>query len=217
MSRSVLAPDGIRFPAPMVAVDKSEARPWTFGWYPYANRMADRSIVASDTPDRSSAIFAKYREPFYLASHELKTGDYQLLGPDGPRDGFVAVERKERDLASSLTAEMGRFKEECDRLRDFHNPLIITSCTLSDLLSAHPQHEPAFVGGIAMIAARYRIPIISHPDRAMAERFAAWFLLECWQAWLMADPLVLAWAREDERRRGIERSQKRAQRKAVGA
>lgn len=215
-TRSINAPDGARWPAPMVAVDKSEARPWTFGHYAYANRAADRSIVAADEVDERSTVARKYGA-FHLVSAELPTGDYWLMGPDGPRDGFVCVERKERDDAASLTAEMGRFKEECDRMRTFTNPLIVTSRTLEDLCSASPQHEPAFIGGIAVIAARYRIPLIPCSGREMAERFAARFLVECWQSWLGADPLVLAWAREEERRRGIVREQKRKQRKAVGA
>ncbi len=202
---------------PIVAVSQEEQRPWTMGRHAYADRATDRSLVTSDVTDPSSASFRKDGEPFSLVSANLQTADYWLVGPDGPRDGFVAIERKERDLAGSLTTEHARFDEELDRLRSFHNPLIIASCSTEALLSRYPQHEASFVGSLSVVAARYRIPIFFLPDRSLAERFAARFLLECWQAWLTADPLVLAWAREDERRRGIERSQRRAQRKAVGA
>lgn len=216
MSAPVNAPDGLPWPMPVVAVDKSEARPWTFGWYPYANRQADRSIVASSEVNATCPIVQRYRAPFHLLSAELPTADYWLVGPQGPVPGFVGVERKERDLASSLTAEMGRFKEECDRLRTFTNPLIVTSCTLEDLVSRTPQHEPAFVGGIAVIAARYRIPLIPCASRDMAERFAARFLWEAWQSWLAVSPDVLAWAREEERVRGVVRGQARKQRRVAG-
>lgn len=216
MSGPVNAPDGLRWPMPIVAIDKSEARPWTLGWHAYADRAADRSVVASDVPDATSPIVRKYGAPFHLLSAELPTADYWLVGPDGPVPGFVGVERKERDLASSLTAEMPRFKEECDRLRSFTNPLIVTSCTLEDLISRTPQHEPAFVGGLSVIAARYRIPVIMCADRGMAERFAARFLWECWQSWLAVSPDVLAWAREEERRRGVAREHVRRQRRENG-
>lgn len=214
MSGSVNAPDGIRWPSPMVAVDKAEARPWCFGWHPYADRLADRSIVASSEVDARSSTVARFEEPFALESHDLPTADYWLVGPEGPIDGFMAIERKERDDASSLTAEMTRFKEECDRLRTFHNPLIITSRTLEDLTLSNPKHEAAFIGGIAVICARYRIPIIPCADRAMAERFAARFIVECWQGMLAVNPEWLVWAREREAERGIVRERKRGGKRA---
>lgn len=217
MSTSVNAADGIRWPSPIVAVSKEEQRPWCFGWHAYADRTTDRSIVASSEADANSPTVARFGEPFALESHDLHTADYWLMGPDGPIDGFVGIERKERDLASSLTAEMGRFKEECDRLRTFTNPLIVTSCTLEDLCSAHPRHEPAFVGGMAAIAARYRIPIVPMPDRAWAERFAASFLVECWRAMLTANPHVLEWAREQEAARGLVRERKRGGKRPADA
>ena len=217
MTAPANAPDGLRgWPSPFVAVDNSEARPWTFGWHAYANRMTDRSIVASSEIDTNSPIVRKYGAPFHLLSAELPTADYWLVGPQGPVPGFVGVERKERDLASSLTAEMPRFKEECDRLRTFTNPLIVTSCTLEDLVARAPQHEPAFIGGIAVIAARYRIPLIPCADREMAERFAARFLWEVWQSWLAVSPDVLRWARAEEARLGIVRGQARRQRRVAG-
>ena len=246
MTSPVNAPDGLRWPLPIVAVDKSEARPFTFGWHPYADRMTDRSIVASSEVNHASPIVQKYGHPFHLVSAELPTADYWLVGPQGPVAGFVGIERKERDLASSLTAEMPRFKEECDRLRDFTNPIIITSCSLEALLSpdvsclicpsepcsaANPlhalfcnqcggqmvgaepyRHEAAFIGGLSCIMARHRIPIVAMPSRALAGRFAARMLVEWWQAWLAVNPDVLAWAREEERRRGITREHARKQR-----
>lgn len=72
------------------------------------------------------------------------------------------------------------------------------------------------MGSLAVICARHRIPVFLLPSREMAERFAARMLVEWWQAWLGASPDVLAWAREEERRRGVVRGQRRAQRKAVG-
>lgn len=211
----ILASDGARWPMPIVAVSKEEVRPWLFGWHAYADRASDRSVVASDVRDPESPIVRKYGEPFHVVSANLHTADYWLVGPDGPRDGFVGIERKEKDLASSLTTEHARFDEELDRLRVFNNPLIVASCSTEALLEKHPQHEASFVGSLAVIAARYRIPALFMPSRAMAERFAARFLWECWQAWLTADPLVLAWAREEERRRGIEREHRKRQRRAV--
>jgi ERCC4-type nuclease len=178
--------------------------------------MTDRSIVASSEVNPASPIVQKYGHPFHLVSAELPTADYWLVGPQGPVAGFVGIERKERDLASSLTAEMPRFKEECDRLRTFTNPAIVTSSTLASLINGSPQHEAAFVGGLAVIAARYRIPVIMCADRGMAERFAARMLVEWWQSWLAVNPDVLAWAREEERRRGIVREQRRKQRREAG-
>lgn len=213
-SHRVNAPDGLPWPTPIVAVSQEEQRPWTFGWHAYADRATDRSRVASDVPDPSSVIVRKYGAPFHLMSANLPTADYWLVGPDGPRDGFVGIERKERDLAVSLTTEHARFDAELDRLRIFTNPLIVTSCSTEALLERHPQHEASFVGSLAVIAARYRIPVLFMPSREMAERAAARFLIECWQAWLTADPLVLSWAREEERRRGVVREHRRAQRKA---
>jgi hypothetical protein len=242
VSRSINAPDGARWPSPIVAVSQEEQKPFLFGWHGYDKRATDRSIVASDVTDPSSVITRKYGPAaFHLESANLHTGDYWLVGPDGPRDGFVCIERKERDLASSLTTQMPRFKEELERMRSFHNPLIVASCTFEDLMAREcPQcaatnpphakfcnqcacsvesvspgpHEAAFIGGISAIATRGRIPFLPLASREMAERVAAWFLIECWQAWLAADPLVLAWAREEERRRGIVREQRRKQRRA---
>ena len=209
MTASVNAPDGIRWPMPIVAVSQGEQNPWTFGRYAYADRAADRSLVTSDVTDPRSAIVRKYGEPFTLVSADLKTADYQFMGPTGPVDGFVGLERKEKDLAGSLTTDHARFFEELDRLRDFTNPAVICSCSFEALLSRGPQHEASFVGSLAVIAARYRIPVFMLPDREMAERFAARMLVEWWQSWLAVSPDVLAWAREEERRRGIVRKQKR--------
>jgi hypothetical protein len=214
VSAPVNAPDGLRWPAPIVAVSQEEQRPWTFGWHPYANRQADRSIVASDVPDDESITWQKHKTRFHLVSANLPTADYWLVGPDGPLDRFVGIERKENDFGSSFTADMPRFKEECERLRDFYHPAIVTSCTWEALKRKFPQHEAAFLGGAAMISSRFRIPIFPCADRRSAEAFAGWMLLEHWQAYLIANPVALAWAREEERRRGIVHEHKRAQRKA---
>lgn len=214
MSRSVNAPDGLRWPVPIVAVSQEEQRPWLMGRHAYADRATDRSLVTSDVIDPGSAIVRKYGEPFTLVSANLPTADYWLVGPRGPVPGFVGIERKERDLAGSLTTEHERFFEELERLRDFHNPMIICSGSFEALLARTPQHEASFIGSLSVIAARYRIPMYLLPSREMGERFAARFLWECWQSWLTADPLVLSWARDEERRMGIERGRKRGRKSA---
>ena len=212
--RSINAPDGIRWPSPIVAVSKEEQRPWTFGWYPYADRATDRSIVASDRADPASAIVKRYGAPFHLESHALHTGEYWLVGPKGPMDGFVCVERKERDFFSSLTAEHERFFAELERMRLFPDRMVVCSQTFEALIDAHMSREENVLCNLACIAAVHGIPVYPLANRERAERFAAWYLNERWQAWLEVNPDALTWAREEERQRGIVREHKRRQKRA---
>lgn len=190
------APDGNPYPPPIVAVSQEEQLPWGFGWAAAEERARDRSIVHALRLDPASQWTARGNAPFYLVSANLHTADYWLVGPDGPRDGFAAVERKERDLASTLTTHHDRFIEECDRLRSFYSPLIVCSQSVEVFLDRNARHAASMLGTMMVIASRYRIPFMPLPNRSLAERFAGDFLRDCWERALAVDEGWLKWARE---------------------
>lgn len=194
MGKRDKAPDGESWPIPWVAVDTAEQRPWTFGTH--GLNHDDRTMVGSRVPDPSSLVTALLNGPFATVRANLHTADYWLLGPDadgvvGPVDGWVAIERKERDLVGSLSADRVRFMAEMERLSAFKYPCIIASTPVHDVTGGRNGRSgvpvQSLIGTLLSIATDYRIQVWMMPNRSEAEYAAAWVLRRTWRRWLVED------------------------------
>lgn len=201
MSRTK-APDGLAWPLPRIAVDTREQTPWTFGFYPNAD-PDDRTVVHSGRVDPSSLVNTMLGGPWVSTRASLHTGDYWLTDYSGnPLDGVCVVERKERDLESSLTWGHDRLEEECGRMAMFQRRTLVMSCTLDVVFnrdrSKGRTNVQSIVGVLLALTSRNNIVYHPMPDRRRAEYMAAWTLRDAWRTWLVQDSGRLAEVRRIE-------------------
>jgi len=197
------APDGLPWPLPRIAVDTSEQRPWAFGYVPAP--WTEGAPVHFGKLAKESLVNERLGGPWHCERANLREGDYQLLGVDGkPIPLWSVVERKERDLVSSLTSGRDRLEAEMERLKGYRDPVLIASMSTEALLSGRGDRhtagkEWALIGTLISWSRRYRIPMHLMADRTWAEYAGARHLLGSWREWLTGDLARLALVREATR------------------
>jgi len=109
----------------------------------------------------------------------LGTGDYSILGFEGPECLGFAVERKSLpDLAASLSKERARFFREVERLKSYRFAALLIECTRADI-EAHRYRSgmtpAAILETLSAIETRTPIKVVFAGDASGAAR-----ILESW-------------------------------------
>lgn len=208
MSGSAKASDGKPYPLPRILVSRREQRPHAFGWQPVAQpEEGPRVALHTGRPLAASLVTRELGGPlpcdWTAEGAPMLTADYTLRHPEHGRamDELILIERKSRDLASSLTHGHDRLLAECKRMAGARFKYLIADSTSDDLIEGRcgcGTRVKAMVHCLESIAMKHDVQVRLYKGAAWAEYVTALVLQRAWRGYLETHPESLRCARASE-------------------
>lgn len=178
-----------KFPHPKIIVDTREQRPFLFGWLPPPPVVPELHVGEIDS---GSAVVTELGGPWEIERGTVPVGDYALAPQDGypPLDPYlVFLERKGRDIVSSLSADRERFMRELDKAALYTFKAIVVEFPMAYLTEERFREGghatrvtvTSLLGSLISIATDRQIQVWMCTTRREAEFVAAWTLRRAWR------------------------------------
>lgn len=143
-----------------------------------------RLDIIVDTREQEPWGFRQYKD-IYIQRDTLDWGDYTLVGQDRPSDDFnCIIERKKnaQELLGNLGNGWDRFQAEAEGLAPYRRKCVIV-CGPDNFEYLYDRgftkiHPNFAYKQIALLYAKYDIPVMFFSNRECAEEYAFRFLLE---------------------------------------